>query len=109
MYIRSVNSEPVTVDDYDITFANGLCMTITIDRAAGDTVDFTSNPLATIFHLAEKPSPNNAKLLLRAEESTIFMSHVLAIQHRTRVVTPITPEMKDELQKTILSKTTTIH
>jgi len=101
MYIQSGSLEPHVVDDFDITFMNGLFMTITVDKASGDTVDFATSPLTTIFHMAEKPSPTDAKITLPAEDITIFMAHVLSIQHRTRTVIPTSPETRDEFQKVL--------
>lgn len=82
------------VDDYDFVFSSGQVMPITIDRAAGDEVDFTNTPLAIQIKLSPKPSIANPDVLLAAEEVTIFQTHLIAIQKRHRVVTSLSPEQR---------------
>ena len=108
MYIQSSSPEPYEVEDYDLTFVNGLFMTVTVDAKAGDAVDYDTSPLTTIFHLSEKPSPTNAKLTVPAENITIFMNHVLSVQRRTRIVVQPAPEVKDEFQRTLHSLIKTV-
>ena len=108
MIIYSSDIEPYNVEDYDITFQNGLTMPITVNAKVGDTVDFDTSPLTTIFHIKEQPSAMDPKLIIPSEDITIFMSHVIAIHHRTRQVIPPTPEQRDEFQRTIHELATTI-
>lgn len=80
------------VFDYDIIFSMGPGMALTIDPEAGDTIEQTTGQI--LVHLAEKPSPNDPDKTLPAEDTTIFLAHVIAIQRRERVVVEPTPEEK---------------
>lgn len=84
------------VVDYDFTFTSGGVLPITVDEAAGDSVSFQSSPVAVVITLAAKPSPVNPDLVLPEEEITIFQSHLLAIQKRSRVVQDLTQAQLEE-------------
>jgi hypothetical protein len=99
--------EPHIVDDYDISFDNGLSMSITVDKEAGDTIDWTTSPLVVQFHAAAKPSVTDPDTLLPAEDTTIFLSHVLSISHRCREVMPRTPD-QDIAFKTLHKLSSTV-
>ena len=98
--------EPRVLTDYDILLDNGMMMPVTIDKDAGDVVDFIGNPLAVVIRYSEKPT-NIPDVKLPAEETTIYMSHVISITTRERLVLPRTPEQEDLWQRTLhkVSKT----
>jgi hypothetical protein len=90
-----------TVEDFDIQLSNGTFMSITVDREAGDTVDWDTSPLVAKFHLSEKPSPTDLDVKMPAEDLTVFVSHIISVTRRTRTVVPVSPEQKDEFRKTL--------
>lgn len=85
------------VEDYDVVFESGMMMPITIDITAGDTVK--RDDVSLQVRLVAKPSPNNPKKILPAEDILIFLNHVVSIQHREREVTERSPEETLEWQK----------
>jgi hypothetical protein len=95
--------EPRIVDDYDITFANGTNFPITIDKTSGDTMAVEQEGSVHVirFYLSAKPSPTHPSAKIPPEEITIFMPHVIRIEHRTHLVTPPTPEQRHEFQQTL--------
>ena len=102
MIINNAPEEAREVEDYDITFVSGFCLaTISIDRQAGDSIDWDTNPTVVMFHLAEKPAFSDSKLMLPAEEITVYMNHIAVIQKRKRKLNVITPEQKFEFQSTL--------
>lgn len=96
-----VNSPLATkfVHDYDVLFTSGMVLPASLDLEAGDTIDFNLDTI--LIHLAPKPSQNNPDVTLPAEDITIFVKHVLSIQHRTREVLGLTPEQNHEWRKTL--------
>ena len=105
----NTNPEPRVVDCYDVTFSTGLFMSVTVDKEAGDTVDWTTSPMTVIFHLTEKPSITDPDTKLPAEDLTIFIPHVLAIQHRTQTNLKPTTEQTDDFRKTLHALTTSVN
>lgn len=89
--------EKRTVDDYDVLFESGMVMPITVEPDAGDQIQFGDNIIRV--HLAAKPSRNNPEKSLPAEDITLFVRHILSIQHRVREVVEQTPEERNEWQK----------
>ena len=87
------------IDDYDIVFSSGMMIPISVDLAAGDTIDF--NNLTIKVHLTSKPSLNDPMKSLLAEDMTFFMAHVVSIQHRVREVIELTPEQQFEWTKVV--------
>lgn len=85
------------LNDYDICFQTGMMMQITIDLDLGDTIEF--NDRVILIHRSAKPSQNDPKILLPAETMTLFMPHVISIQHRFREVVERTPEQKFEWER----------
>ena len=104
-----INSPPEThrVDDYDFNFSNGLFMSITVDKEAGDTIE-EPDTHTRVFKLSEKPSRTQADTMLPPEEVSIYMPHVLSVTHRTRLQTAPTKEQSDEFQKTLHKLTGTL-
>lgn len=105
MIINNPVADPHLVDEYDLTFSNGLFMSVTVDKVTGDTVDFDTSPLTVIFHLSPKVSPTDHVTIIPAEIITIFVDKLLSIQHRSRIITPPTLEQQEALRNTILAVT----
>lgn len=85
------------VHDYDIIFNSGMTMPLTIDLDLGDTIDFTEQSI--LIFLSAKPSPNDPAKQLPSEATTVFLKHVIAIQHREREVVELSPGQKEEWHK----------
>ena len=98
MYITESDPKVKTVDDLDFTFSNGLVMPITIDKAAGDVVDWNIHEDAIVIHLSAKPS-QDGESTLPAEDITVFRKNILLIQHRTREITELTSAQKREISE----------
>ena len=94
------------VVDYEIVFNNGLTAPITVDEQAGDTVDWATSPLTVTFYQAERPHPVDPEARIPAEETTIFISHILTITKRRRTVMPATPDQKAEWQNVLRTLST---
>jgi hypothetical protein len=91
--------EVKVVDDYDITFQSGFGMPLTVDIEAGDTITFSDD--AILVKLASKPSSTNSTKMLPQEDITIFTKHIVAVQHRERRVTVLTPEQQHAWNQTL--------
>lgn len=89
---------PRVIEDYDILFQNGILLPLSIDRDAGDTVDFTPGQLVATFHLAGKPTLADPSTKLPDEDITVFVSHVISVTKRYREVMPLTPEQEADFQ-----------
>lgn len=87
------------VDDYDVVFQSGMMMPITVDLAQGDYIQIGDKLIEV--SLKAKPSPTDPDQILPAEDITIYVSHVVSIQHRVREVVELTPEQKFEWKKTL--------
>lgn len=107
MYITSPDPLKKLIEEFDFTFQNGMTLPISLDKTAGDEVDLDTYPHAILIKLAEKPSLVDSTKMLPAEKITIFTTHLLTIQQRTKEVEDITQEQKDIWKKTIqeISKT----
>lgn len=108
MYITPPPPKTKTIEDYDFTFDTGLSRSISIDKEAGDTVDFTSHPVAVQIHLSPKPSTVNFEVKSPPEDITVFIAKLLSIDKRTREVEDLTYEQKAQWTKTFqeMSNTT---
>ena len=94
------------VDDYDFYFVNGMMMPFAINERVGDTIQFFAE--AVVIHLAAKPSMNDPKITLPAEDITIFKTHLATQHHRIREVVALAPEQQHEWAKTMKELTKTI-
>lgn len=109
MEITSLASKERTLEDYDVTFIGGHMMTISVCKDEGDTVDFDTYPHAVRFHLsAKKALSTDDNLDLPPEDITLYTAHILAIQHRARVIPPLTAEQKAMWERTVKSLSKTI-
>jgi hypothetical protein len=95
MIINNV-AEIKIVEEYDILLSNGILVPLTIDKQAGDTVEYEHDPVAVKFNIAAKQSESNPDVKTPEEEITIFMAHVLTINKRKREVTQLSPEQKEQ-------------
>lgn len=95
-----------TVEDYDFVFSSGVAMPVTIDLAAGDTVDVFQDKI--LIHLTAKPSFHDPDKILPAEDIKIFTSHLISIQHREREIIELTPEQKLEWKKVLHTSNGTV-
>ena len=95
--------DPIThqIDDYDFNFTNGAMLPVSLNRTAGDTIDFDSHPTAIRIMLVRKPSLADASVILPAEDITVFLSHLLMINHRIRTVTELTTAEQREWKESI--------
>lgn len=91
------------VDRYEFAFTDGFSDSITVDTAAGDTIDWDANDLSVTFHIAPKPSPVDPDQKYAAFTKTIFLRHVLSITRTELELTPPSPEQRDYF-KTVLLK-----
>jgi hypothetical protein len=85
------------VDDYDLVFSSGMMLPVTLDKSAGDTIEFDKDVIT--FRLTAKPSINDPDITLPAEDITVFTKHLVTVQHRTREVRELTPEQQFEWKK----------
>lgn len=94
------------VEDYDFTMTSGLMLPVTLDLNAGDTIDFGLDVI--LVYIASKPSITDPDKMLPAENMTIFVKHLVSVQHRTREVPDLTPEQAFEWKKTLADINKTI-
>lgn len=97
-----------TIDDYDFSFSNGMMRPVSLDKEAGDTVDFDTHPGAVLIHIVGKPSPIDPSLSTPPEDITLFTQHLLTVDHRIREVEDLTFEERlawnqtfQEMSKTV--------
>ena len=100
--------EPRKLIDYDLMLDNGLSFPITIDASAGDTVDWDTSPSIVTFKQSARPHPTDPDASSPAEEITFFISHIISVTKRTRLVMPATPDQKEEWQNLVRSMSRTI-
>lgn len=93
MEVISQSFEKV-VRDYDITFAGGIVMSVTIDELAGDSREQVGPTIR--FFIAERPSPLDPTGRIPAETTIVNLVNVLAIQERDRVVVEASAAQKEE-------------
>ena len=85
--------------DYDIVFSSGMVLPLTIDEKAGDVITI-GDKYIEVF-MSAKPSMNDPKKTIPAESMTLFLQHVVSIQHRQREVVELSPEQKLEWARTV--------
>ncbi len=86
------------LDDYDLVYANGMVLPLTIDLLGGDTIEIGEKTIQV--NLVAKPSQNDPTKTLPAEDITIFTDKVASIQHRSREVVEQTLEEKTAWHRT---------
>lgn len=101
MYITSPDPQTRHLEVYDFFFQNGQVFRIAVDRAAGDTVDWDTNPMSVLFHQEPHPHNTNPEITVPAEDHTVFLSHVLRIIKHEEEAMPLTTEQQISLQATV--------
>lgn len=94
MYVTAPGAPVKVLDEYDFLFNNGQAMPITIDSAAGDTLHITDTMITV--DLVAKPSRIDPSNMLPAEDVIIYKHQLMAVQHRKREVSAMTPEQQFE-------------
>lgn len=97
-----------TLDYYEILFSNGVVLPVTIDKEGGDVVDFMENH-AIRFDLKARPSQTDPDQSFPPEDVTIFTRHVASIKHWTAEVTEPTVEQREEMKRTLIELSKTVH
>lgn len=106
--ITSGTMEPHEVDDFDFIFVNGFVFPITVDYAAGDTINFGEREIE--IHIHKKPLLAEGNTLDTTEHTILNRNNILIINHRVRTVLPQSPEQRDQFSMLIKQKTgKTIH
>lgn len=101
MYITSPDPQTRHLEVYDFFFQNGQVFTISLDKECGDTVDWTTTPMAVLFHQQAHPQTTSPDTAVPAEDHTIFLTHVLRIVKHEEDVMPLTTEQQLSLQATV--------
>ena len=96
------------IDDYEFTFMGGVGLPISVDKAAGDTIEFEGT-LAVKIHLVPKPSLSDPKVFTPGADMTIFVQHILTIEHRYREVKALTTAQQQDMQDTIKAIGGSVH
>lgn len=73
-----------TIELYDFYFTGGATLPITLDEAAGDTIQITKD--AILVHNVEKPDFRNPDITFPAVDVTIFTDKLLHFHHSTKKV-----------------------
>lgn len=89
-----------TIDDFEFVFETGMMLPFSLDLALGDTIEITETQ--ALIDLVARPSKADPTKFIPAEDTTIFLNHVVSIQHRKREVVELTPEQKHGLAQTWL-------
>lgn len=98
MLITSSPEVKKILDDYDFFFESGMSMSVTLDFALGDSIKY--NDLTVVITKIARPNPNNPAQIIPAEDTTLFINHIISVQHRQREVVEFTPEEKQAWAKT---------
>lgn len=98
------------VYDYDFNFVGGSVIPLTVDPMQGDQILGLGEEFPIIrVSLTAKPSLTDPDTLLPAEEVSIYKTHLLAVQKRTREITPLSADEKAEWTNTIKELTNSVH
>lgn len=98
MLIKEPDPKTRLVSDMDFTFTNGVVMSYTIDKEAGDEVEYPT-PHTIVIHLAPRISSDGLSVTA-AEDITIFVRNLTTIEHRKREITERTLAERLEWEKT---------
>lgn len=108
METTSIAIKERKLDEYDVTFVGGHMITVSICHEEGDEIDWSVDKAIRFKLVAKRGLTTEGTLELPPEDITIFRDHILAIQHRTRVIQPITAEQKAEWDKAMRNITKTV-
>lgn len=87
------------VHDFDITFASGFMVPISLDYASGESIDIQDEKIV-IHRVARSILAHENHDPVR-ETVTIYRSHILMIQERTRQVRELSAEEEATLKQSI--------
>lgn len=105
MIISSPIKQEKTYDCYDFTFVGGVVIPVTLDLAAGDSVELGHADRIYIT-IQERPSLNDPDKLLPAENLVLERRNMLGYTHRVQKVAEVSADQKAEWDKTIQDLTT---
>lgn len=97
MLIKEPDPKTRQVSDMDFTFTNGVVMSYTIDKEAGDEVEYPT-PETIVIHLAPRVSSDGMSYV-PGEDITVFVRNLTTIEHRKREVTERTLAERLEWEK----------
>lgn len=89
------------LEEYDFQTDHGLILPITLDLLRGDHITFDEAHGKVLIHLASKKNQLSPDKLTSEEDITIYLRHIVSLQHRVREVVELTPEQEFEWQKTL--------
>ena len=101
MILKSPDPARRLVEEYKFSFSGGQILPVIIDKEAGDTVSFEKQPLAILISIVAKPSYFDPTVRTKAEEITIFYTHLLAIEKFEREVVDMTVEQREEWKEAL--------
>lgn len=107
MIINTPDPSPKILDCYDFTFVGGFIIPVTLDLAAGDTIDVGEQVI--LVNILERPSLSDPDKRLPPEDIVIQRTNLLAYQHRLQEVYERTPEQEFEFQETLLQATSSVN
>lgn len=94
------------LEDYDFVFLTGMILPVTVNKDAGDTIQISDSVIA--IHLVAVPSMNNPDVFLPERDITVFKTHLVSYERRTREVTDLAPEQQFEWARTFKELTKTV-
>ncbi len=109
MFVTSTELTPKIVEEYEFTNVNGHAVTFTVDRDAGDAIDFENNPVGVTIKIASRPNPLSPGEKTPEIEFTIYTGHVFTVQKIKREVLPLTVEQQRAWKQTIQEVSKTKH
>jgi hypothetical protein len=89
------------VEEYSFVLTDGSVQPVTVDKEAGDTIEWDVDEFSVTFHLAKKPSPIDPTQGFPPKDITIFLKHVMVINRTERDYTPATLEQRDLFKQTL--------
>lgn len=104
MIIKSTDSNPRTIHNYDFLMTGGIMLPFAIDEVAGDTYDIQAD--CVIIKIAARLALGLSKS--PAMEHTIFAKHIISITHTEHEVIPPTPDQEAAFRNTIHQLSQTI-
>lgn len=101
MYITSPDPKTRHLEVFDFWFENGMVFTISVDKEAGDTIDWDTSPSVVRIHLTTHPHNTNPEIMIPAEDHTIFIKHVIRLIKHEEEAMPLTTEQQLALRATV--------
>ncbi|MBI3983947.1 hypothetical protein HY346_01480 [Candidatus Microgenomates bacterium] len=88
-----------TIEEWDFVAVSGMVWPVTLDLAAGDTMEYQKGDPVAVLRTVEKESPISTTERVPAEEIIIPMQNVFVVRHRTRDVETLTKDEKEAWQR----------